>query len=179
MFGAEIVQSSYDFDTQKIGPYHNPVEVHCDDKQASGNAFSFYKFYEIMNQDEQALAVFNVCNAYFGVLRRDRFYERKFIRDDWKKQSLVLPDIPFEKPLDIPEYRHIGWVKTYQQCKAVYTYPWKLIQDVCTGELDGFKTKLEGEPLVNPPLSLYKELINTEYRGVYFDTLSNKPVFIN
>lgn len=178
MFGGEIVESFYDYETQSIGPYHNPVEVHFNSELAQGNAFSTYKYYQILNEDEQALAVFNVSNAYFGVLRRDRFYERKFALDNLIRRGPALPDIQFQTPMELPTYRHIGWVKTYQKCKAVYTYPWKLIQDVNTGKLDGFETSVSGEPLVDPPLTLYKELLNTDCRGVYYDLVTCRPVFI-
>lgn len=178
MFGGEIVESSYDYDTQTIGPYHNPVEVHLNQFASQGNSFSRYKYYQILNEDESALAVFNVSNRYFGVLCKDRFYERTFLKDDLIRRKRNLPNIQFETPMQIPEYRHIGWIKTYQKCKAVYTYPWKLLQDVNTGELDGFNTKIDGEPLVDPPLVLYKELLDTDYRGVYYDLVKCMPVFI-
>lgn len=179
MFGGEIVESFYDYGTQSIGPYHNPVEVHYNAELSSGNSFAKYKYYQIMNEDEEALAVFNVANTYFGVLRKDRFYERKFLDDSLIRGRVLLPDIIFDTPINIPTYRHVGWIKTYQKCKAVYTYPWKLLQNVETGEIDGFDVKISGDPIIDPPLTLYKELLNTDSRGVYYDLVTCRPVFIN
>ena len=95
------------------------------------------------------------------------------------KPGASLPIINFETNLNVPTYKHVGWIKTYQDCKAVYSWPWMLIQDVATGDVWDFDGKIEGEPLENPPLSLYKELINTEHRGIYFDLKQNKPMFID
>ena len=179
MFGGEIVQSSYDYDTQTIGPYHIPIEVHYDIDSAQGNAFPLYRYYELLNIDEEALAVFNVNNYCFCLVRKDYIYMVPFSANEAKHKRLQLPEFKLSKPLLVPTYRHVGWVKTYQQCKAVYTWPWKLLEDVNTGEVWSFKEKIKGEPLINPPLALYKYLIETDHRGVYFDIAQNKPVFID
>ena len=50
--------------------------------------------------------------------------------------------------------------------------------DAMTGEIPDFKEQVDGVPLVNPPLALYKELINSDAKAVYFDTISNKPKFL-
>lgn len=178
-FGSEIVESFYDYDTHVIGPYTVPIDIHYSVESCQGNAFSLYKFYEIMAKDEDVLAVFNVNNYCFCLLYKDAVRMRPYANDDLRYNKQPLPNFSITPELSIPTYRHVGWVKTYQSCKAIYTWPWKLIQDVNTGEVWSFKDKISGEPLVNPPLSLYKELINTDYRGVYFDTIQNKPVFIN
>ena len=176
-YGGKIVQSFYDYDTSTIGPYKLPIQLHYS-LEGSSNSFSTYKFYELLNKYEDALAVFNNNNYCFAVVYVDKLVMLPMYQSDLKGKK-ELPILMFEKNLDVPTYKHVGWVKTYQDCKAVYTWPWRLLQDTQTGDVWDFKDKLEGEPLENPPLSLYKCLLDTDHRGVYFDTKKGEPVFID
>ena len=174
-FGSEIVESFYDYDTHMIGPYYLPVDIHYDTESCQGNAFSVYRLYEVLNDDEKALAVFNVNNYCFCVVRKDHIRMIPYSYSD----HMNLPAWDITPFIQKDTYKHVGWVKTYQKCKATYTWPWKLIQNVNTGEVWSCVEKIKGTPLENPPLSLYKSLIDTPYKGVYFDLEQNKPVFIN
>lgn len=175
-FGSEIVEASYNYDSRTIGPYTLPVDIHYDLESCQGNAFSLYHYYDVLRKDEEALAVFNVNNYCFCVVHNEYM---RMIEVGNKYSERVLPSWRFDRPLNPVPYKHIGWVKTYQNCKAVYTWPWKMIQNTETGDVWSFKDKIVGTPLENPPLSLYKKLIETEHKGVYFDTTSNMPVFID
>jgi len=178
-FGSEIVESFYDYDSQMIGPYKVPIEIQYNADSCQGNAFSKYTFYELMNKEEGALAVFNVNNYCFCVLYKDAVRMKHYTVGDLSYNKKELPCFSIEPPLDVPEYKHVGWVKTYQKCIAVYTWPWKMIEDTQTKTVWGFKDKLLGEPLENPPLSLYKELISTEHKGVYIDKNTNQVMFLD
>lgn len=177
-FGSRIVQSFFDYDTSTIGPYTLPVKINYDTSSSQGNSFSVYRFYELLNKHEDALAVFNNNNYCFCLVFKDCLQMVPYRPSDIKPGA-SLPVINFETNLPVPTYKHVGWVKTYQDCKAVYSWPWKLIQDIDTGDIWDFENKIEGEPLENPPLSLYKQLIDTEHRGIYFDVKQNKPMFID
>lgn len=177
-FGARIVQSFYDYDTKMIGPYCIPIEIQYDSQACQGNSFSWYKYYELFNKYEDALAIFNNNNYCFVLLTKTQVLFLPYSQSDIRYRKQKLPKFDLVTPLDMPRYNHVGWIKTYQDCKAVYTWPWKLIADADTWIIDEFNCKLEGEPLLNPPLSLYKSLIDTEYSAVYFDVSRNMPVFI-
>lgn len=179
MFGAEIVQSTYDYDTRTIGPYTIPIDIQYNGALQEGNAFSMYKFYEVFNEDPEAIAVFNNNNYCFCVVHRDKVIMRPYIYKDVLYRKNTYPIIEFKEPLQLPNYVHIGWVKTYQQCKAIYTWPWKLLMDVDTGCIADTDIKVIGTPALEPPLVLYKELINTDKTGIYYDTSQCKPVFID
>lgn len=174
-FGSEIVESSFNDEEQCIGPYHIPVEIHLDKRLAQGSSIPRYKFYERMQYEKDALAVFNVNNYCIAVLSKDGMH----MIHTSAKDTEPLPSYCFDPPMPIPEYEHIGFVKTYQKCKAVHTYPWYMVRVVGSNEAVGFKDEIKGRPLLNPPLSLYKELVDTNYNGCYFDTITNKTIFIN
>lgn len=177
-FGSRIVESSYDYATSIIGPYKLPIVIHEPEIISQGVAVSVYNFYQLLNKYEDALAVFNNNNYCYCIVFKDRLEMMPFSPNNVKRGD-TFPTLHFENNLPVPTYKHVGWVKTYQSCIATYTWPWKLILDEATGEVWDFSDKIEGAPLENPPLSLYKCLIDTNHRGVYFDTKLNKPVFID
>jgi hypothetical protein len=178
-FGSEIVESFYDYETHTIGPYTVPLNISYNQGSCQGNAFSMYRYYDTMMKDEEALAVFNVNNYCLCVLHKD-YIRMIHVQPAFSKSGQKpLPAFNITPPITVPEYKHIGWVKTYQKCLAVYTWPWHLIQNKITGEVWNFKDKISGRPLENPPLGLYKELVETDHRGVYFDLDKNAPVFID
>lgn len=92
-----------------------------------------------------------------------------------------LPLWNFEKPLPLPEGKHIGYIRTYDRSKVVYHYPWYLYYNEQFKrflDVRFSRCEVEGVPMENPPLSLYKELLNTEYNAVYIDSITNKPIFL-
>lgn len=137
-----------------------------------------WRFYDMMNRYESLLAIFNNNNYCFVAITADCVEFVPFFESDRKYGTQALPMFPITPPMSLPKYQHVGWVKTYQECKAIYTWPWKLLGDLDTMQVYDVEGKLDGMPLVNPPLSLYKYLIDTDYTAVYFDLRQNKPVFL-
>lgn len=156
-----------------IGPYKVPNGPSFSEDAQQSNPFAHYMFYKLMLDDADILAVFNVNNYCFGILRKNIFFMRFY--EESEKQ---LPAYIIDPPLNLPNYQHIGYVKTYPKCKTVYHYPWYLIQNADTGEVPGYGNININNPLVNPPLALYKALLNTDCTGVYFDMTKGVPVFI-
>lgn len=177
-YGSKIVKSFYDFDTHKIGPYTCPININFNEEDQKNNSIPLRKFYQLFREQEDALAVINNANYCFVVLHTNYVTFEPIDSYDIKTKE-QLPVYDYHKNLTVDTYKHVGFIKTYQECKAVYQWPWYLVQSVTTGEVPYIKDKILGEPLVNPPLSLYKELINTDYNAVYFDLAQNKPVFLN
>ena len=140
-----------------------------------------YRFYEMMQKHEDALAIFNNNNYCFCLLFQDRIEMHPFyLKDALETRKNTFPIIYFDVPLKIKQYRHVGYCKTYQECKAVFVHPWYMMQEVGTKTACGFETEITGEPVVSPPLSIYKELLkHPEYKGVYLDSVTQQPVFIN
>lgn len=130
-----------------------------------------------MQQYDKVLAVFNNGNYCFAVITEQTVelipYDKTEI---YKKYNL--PIFQHKTPIQLPNYSHIGFEKTYQECKAVYSWPWYLLGDLDTGQIFDYECKLSGTPLVDPPLSLYKYLLDTDYDAVYYDFDARKPVFI-
>lgn len=176
-YGSLIVHSSYDFDTHKIGPYTCPIDVKYNREAQQGNSVSLYKYYELFREQEDVLAIFNNGNYCFVALHTNYVTFEPFDSYDEKLRA-KLPTFGLRQNLGAKVYKHIGFMKTYQECKAVYQWPWYLIQDA-DGNVPYVNDKVTGEVLENPPLQLYKMLIETDYNAVYFDLAQNKPVFIN
>ncbi len=75
-----IVPSSYDYDTQTIGPYTLPVHIDYAQEYCNGDRFYKYKYYQALLQDENALAVFNVnnyCSFFPTLVSKRRLVLRK------------------------------------------------------------------------------------------------------
>ena len=177
--GAEIVESCYDLDKQQIGPIHVPIHLNYIPELSTHNDFAIYRFYEELVKNTEALAIFNVNNYCFVIVERNYVYQVPYSKvADLTRHKLELCNWPLSTPINIPVYNHIGYVKTFHKCQAVSQYPTYLIADAMTGEIPDFKEQVDGVPLVNPPLALYKELINSDAKAVYFDTISNKPKFL-
>lgn len=173
--GGEIVQSSFDFDTSTIGPYHIPVKLNYVPESSIVNNIPLYRFYQEMVKSGQALAIFNVNNYCLAILERTCLYE---IAPFPSQTKLDLVAWNFSEPITSVVYNHIGYVKTFHKCKAISQYPTYLLADSVTGKIPDFTEQVEGVPLIDPPLSLYRELINSDAKAVYFDTISNKPKFL-
>lgn len=179
MYGSEIVESFYDFETKKIGPYTIPIDIQYKEDKSAGNAFSIYRYYDLMQKRTDLLAIFNNNNYCFVALTQTSVELLPYHNSDLYYKRNGLPFYPLDTPITLPKYQHIGFVKTYQKCLAIYTWPWKLLGDIGSGVVYDSDCKLSGTPLENPPLSLYKYLIDTDFDAVYFDLEQNKPVFIN
>ncbi len=171
------MQSFYDYDTQTIGPYKIPVDIEYKLSEQS-NAFSVYRYYEIMNRFTEALAVFNNNNFCVCILTPEYLRFEYLTAYEATHNRFKLPIIKLDTPIVLNKYEHVGWIKTYQQCQAVYHWPWMLLGDTETKEIYDFSDKLSGHPLVNPPLSLYKLLVDTDYNAVFYDLDTCSPVFI-
>lgn len=178
--GSEIVESSFDFDTNSIGPIKIPISLSYVPEESQSNKFFMYRFYEEMLSNPEALAVFNLNNYCLVVVQPMYMYEvsyHKMIDRQYSKLELV--DWVFTKPLQLPTYAHVGYVKTYPKNWAVTIDPYKLIEDTATKELWGFKEKIKGNVQLNPDLSLYKALYdNADAKAVYFDLDKGCPQFI-
>lgn len=174
--GAKIVQSSYDYDTHTIGPYTLPFTLYYVNEHNEPNRFPVYKYYEALLRDEEAIAVFNVNNYCFCVVRRNMAYECA-VRDN---EKLDLVNFVYRQPLDIPYYERVGYIKSYHECLAVSQFPTSLVRVANSDTAYQFTEHFDGVPLVDPPLSLYKELLNHEdgAQAVYFDTISKQPKFL-
>lgn len=131
-----------------------------------------------MQKYGNVLAVFNNNNFCLVIVTKETVEYLPYYPSDNKHRQYTFPIFSINPPIVTPNYNHIGFIKTYQKCKAIYTWPWYLLGDLTTGKIYDFNETIQGKPLENPPLSLYKSLIDTEYDAVYFDTMQNKPVFI-
>lgn len=169
-----IVPSSYDYDTQTIGPYTLPVHIDYAQEYCNGDRFYKYKYYQALLQDENALAVFNVNNYCLCVVCRDHAYET----DLNAASKLELLEWRFPFPIEAAVYQHVGFVKSYHDCLAVTQFPTYLIRALGSQKAYELEDEFEGVPLVDPPLSLYRELVNSEAKAVYFDTISKQPKFL-
>ena len=163
MSGAEIVQSSFDYDTSTIGPFKIPIKLTHVPSETVNN-FQISAFYNAMVCDERALAVFNVNNYCLCVVTRNGAYQVPATNTP----KLELTQWTFDHPLDIPVYEHIGYVKTYHKCLSISQLPTFLVRELGSDKAIGFSTKLTGNIVTSPPLSLYKqELIQTDADAVY------------
>lgn len=157
MSGAEIVQSSFDYETSKIGPYTLPVKLsHVATENV--NNFQVNTFYKAMMLDERALAVFNVNNYCLCVVTRNGMYEVSVNGAPLQE----LEQWTFQHPLNVPVYEHVGYVKTYHKCLTVYQFPTYLVRELGSNKALGFEEALPEDIVVNPPLSVYKQLIQTD-----------------
>lgn len=165
-FGDVIVESSFDFDNQTIGPYKLPVNLPFS-YDYMDRSLPVYRFYEEMLKSREALAVVDINGSFYGIIEKDRCYY--ISASDGLECNMRL----FDRPLDIPEYRHIGYRKTYPKNLSVYHYPWYLLQDVSTGKVLDFEDIIVNSPLVEPHVGLYKSLINTPNEAIYYNTVLN------
>lgn len=137
-----------------------------------GQSLPIYRFYEEMMKSREALAVVDINGNYFGVIEKDGCYLIS------AKDGIESRHKMFNQPLDIPEYRHIGYRKTYPKNLSVFHYPWYLLQDIKTGEVLDFERCIIQEVLVDPHVGLYKNLVNTDFDAIYFDTYTNSIAYI-
>lgn len=172
--GAKIVESSYDFDKQQIGPYKLPITLPYIPEECNGDVFYKYKYYTALLQDPNALAVFNLNNACLCVACNTYLYETVLNVNT----KLELQQWAFRQPIQPTVFEHIGYERTYQNCLAVSQYPAFLLRVANSLNAFGYEDAIVGDPLVNPPMSLYRELINSEAQAVYFDKKTQQPKFL-
>lgn len=127
-----------------------------------------------MLADERAIAVFNVNNYCLCVVTRNGAYEIPATNTP----KLELVQWAFREPLPMPIYEHVGYVKTYHDCLAVSQLPTYLLREVASNKALDFEEPIVGRPQLNPPLSLYRELLKSEAKAVYFDEVKQQPVFL-
>lgn len=174
------MESTFDYDTGIIGPYVVPVPIVPDMSMMSKNTPSMVRMYEIMLSDDSILAVFANCNRTYIAIHANKLEHHSLCRGEvTSKEKRMLTQIPFKSSIKSNHYNHIGWVKTYQKCKEVYTFPYRLIQDINTGIIPYYNNvTLECTPKVNPEVTIYKELLKTEYTAVYQDALTGELHYI-
>lgn len=172
--GSTIVQSSYDYEEQRIGPYLVPVKFNYVPERGADNTIPMYRLYEELLANNRALAVFNLNNLCICVVYEDRVIQRSISKD---KTDDELMQYVYQKPIVVPKLRHVGFIATYQGCLAVTVAPYHLTVNGLGTLSDGFG-KLEVNALENPPYSLYKELVNNNADAVLFDVDKQKPVFL-
>lgn len=178
-FGAPIVSASYNYDTQEIGPFKCPFHIGCQRESYGQRGYSEYQFYELFRQYEDALAIFVVNNYFFCVIHKTYVSYEPFVMYD-DQAIRHLPNVPkYTVMAPIDAYEHIGYMKTYNQNKNVFAYPDYLVRNIATGEVPYVSTAVTGQPMVNPPVTLYKELLKTDAKAVYFDLQAGHPVFIS
>lgn len=117
-----------------------------------------------MLKSREALAVVDINGSFFAIIEKDRCYLVS------AADGLECNHRLFERHLDVPEYRHIGYRKTYPQNLSVYHYPWYLLQDVKTGKVLDFENATVSHAMVEPHVGLYKNLVDTPHSAIYFNT---------
>ena len=179
-FGSEPVEVSYDYDTGKVGPFHCPIKLIPDTHFETVNAIPLHRFYRILQDNRDVIAVWNVNNSTIAVMTSYTLSLRA-PNGDTELDGELLPVWNFDRPIVLPEGKHIGYIRTYDKSKVVYHYPWYLYYNEQNKRLLDARfssCQVDGIPMENPPLSLYKELLNTEFDAVYLDSITKKPMFL-
>lgn len=156
--GSEIRKSSYNYELNQIGPYKFIAPIPYLKKYHIEHAEpSRYYLYEAILGNPNALAAFFTSNTYVAIV-----YPHKITYVGCYNNELI--EYKFETKLEVPKLEHIGYVKTYCECKTIATLPYKLMYNKETqlAYLRDVWVPLQGNPVLNPPLSLYKELLEHE-----------------
>lgn len=172
--GSTIVQSSYDYEEQRIGPYVVPVKFNYVPTGGTENAIPVYRFYEELLANDRALAVFNLNNLCLCVVYQHCVVQVSIAKN---QPEPGLMQWTFQNPIVVPTLRHVGFIATKPECLAVTIPPYHLMVNGMGTLLDGFG-KLEINALENPPYSLYKELVSKGADAVLFDLDKQEPVFL-
>lgn len=179
-FGSEPVETSYDYETGKVGLFYCPIKLTPNAHSEIVNTIPLHCFYRLLQNHKDAIAVWNVNNSTIAILTPETLSLRA-PNGDTVLDGEDLPLWRFDNSILLPEGKHIGYVRTYDKSKVVYHYPWYLYYNAQYNRfLDARFSgcKVEGVPMTDPPLSLYKELIATDYNAVYLDSITKKPVFL-
>jgi len=172
--GSIIVQSSYDYEEQRIGPYSVPIKFNYVPTGGTENAIPLYRLYEELLANNEILAVFNLNNLCICTLYADKLIQVPIGKNSKEND---LSQWRFRYPIITPQLRHVGFVATYQDCLAVTQAPYHLTVNRVGTLSDGFG-KLTCNALENPPYSLYKELVEKNADAVLFDLDKQEPVFL-
>ena len=166
--GSKIVEGSYDVEHRRIGPYIIPDDAPAGILPDVGNYLMPVScYYAAMQNINGALAVVQICNDEVGVLTPHSFY--LIVKPNVSGGHQELYETILRNPMQVPEYRHIGYIKTWQRSQLVYQYPWYLIQDM-SGTVVDYNVTIADNVVVDPPLTLYRELIHSEHEAVYMLT---------
>lgn len=176
--GSRIIEASFDFDTQLIGPYYFPLKIHPN-KSTNVSSIPIAIMYDNMIADDRILAIFNNCNECMAAMSAKQVW---FI-PTYVKDAFYHPELRkvynIEGGPQQPPWQPIGFERTVINCFDAFIPPFKLIANLNTGVICGFKDKLTCTPMLNPPVTLYKELVATSHRGVYIDKETEKRIFID
>lgn len=176
--GSRIVESSYDYDTFMIGPYQCYAEVHKSDK-AINDHVTPHDLYAALLADDRNLAVFDdngfaVCVMQHNAIDIVPLCSADYLANEDLYHHYDLQNVP--API---VYRHVGYERTELNCFTVLTPPYKLIEHPMSNIVMGYGQALPSEPVYDPPVDLYFELIKTNHRAVYLDKATNQPRFID
>lgn len=172
--------SSYDYDTRMIHGIDTQIELIGDKDTGMNNSIPIFRFWELMQKNRDAIATWNVNNGTIALLTNNFLYLRN-LDGSGHMGNEELPVWKLPNPIQPVFGVHIGYVRTIDKTKLVYHYPWYLFYNPATRQFldERFAGEtLIGEPKVNPPMSLYKELLDTDCNAVYVDSLTNKPIFM-
>ena len=165
VYGAQIVESFYDFDARQIGPYTLPIEAHCQRVVDVGSrAMPLSIYYTFMQKYNNAYAVWGVNNKEIVMYTPTGlvFVVNPSIDGNFSEMHKQ----HFRGILKFPAYRHIGYIKTFQRCVSVYPWPWYLFVDDNNVCLD-FGGVTVDDAVENPPLKIYKDLVYSDFDAVY------------
>ena len=173
-----IIETSFDYVNSTIGPYKVPIKVQPDIQLQQKGSVSPYQYYDMLYKNQDMLAIINVNNYCFLCLYADSIAFTPLSINDIALQN-KLPYYPDRYNIQTETYQHIGYIRTEQVCKAAHLLPYHLLRNERTGYVPYVTEQHINNPLINPPLNLYKELLKTEHKAVYYDMDSRCCVFID
>lgn len=175
-YGGEIVKSFYDFDTRSIGPYTLPVDLYYNVQASQGSIIPEYIMYKVLLSSSDILAVFNLNNSVIACVTE---YMLREVGSNGLPDK-DLPALAFSSPVRKPKLESVGFWKTFQENLTVTTLPYLMFRDIDTGIIDGTQIKCPDNIVVEPPIQLYKLLVDTSYDvvGLLWDYDKLAPIFI-
>ena len=164
-YGSAPVEATYEYETGKIGPYKIPIFVDGVASSNSVNLIPLPEFYRAFQQYREAVAVFNLNNNTIGVICANEFFQLGYNGEHYFDK---IDSYQLDPPVSVPKVRHIGYVRTFAQCKSIFEKPYYLLQSYAGNVVGFYGYELEGEPVESPPVSLYVELLkNPKAKAVY------------
>lgn len=175
--GGEIVQSTYDFETHRLGPYliEGAPPLFYNDSYTKADIIEPAQLYNTLQAFPDAIACFNANNAWvFAITKTHQFMCNPTGNPKNRPNNKMFPI-----KVNSKDYYAVGFVKTYPKCKAAFNLPYYLLMDASTGILVDYDVKLPQKPVVNPPYSLYRSLVNTEHDAIWMDSASNQIHYLD
>lgn len=129
-------------------PYHIPDSV----------------FYSMMQLYSDALAVFEVRGDELAILTDQLLH--LLVKPNIEAISKKTYTFRHKNPIIHKTYKHVGYIKTYQPSFLIYQWPYYLLQDT-DGKIVDYDVVVTEQLQEQPPLAIYRDLINTEYDAVY------------